>query len=1107
MPQDNLQNSGERGPQGKYNPLYPGELGRALFHPEMDYNLDLIGQIIHGFRVMGSNNDGTINVDDDVEKVLKLYIVTSDDNILISAGAVIGDRVWVPATISTGGGPQGYQGTQGRQGSQGRQGPRGFQGAQGFQGSQGFQGPIAIGTPGETGADGIKGDQGPQGFQGVQGTQGVQGSVGNYGGDSLRFLVGTYNGDTAANGAITFSNTTTLPSPTLSVIVSHIDADGGDAATWIASMIAAKGSLRITRPGRTTQYLDYIITGGTNNVTRSTLTLSYVGGTVNPIGTTWPTGTELIVSYAKTGPQGNQGPQGIQGVQGANEGPQGVQGTPGEPGGPQGAQGPEGLGYGGLVDNTEELSVGTSTRIFNTLNLSDSETAFQLGTRIRATALSDTDVWMEGIILDYTGTVMSFESDLSNGTGDYIGWTISVVGEKGRQGSQGPQGVQGAQGAQGRQGSQGFRGLDGANSLRWKWQANGSFPTPNGYFNGNWADGGAFNINSLTSIYLDYEDVTSNTVTPWLTLLKDKVDSGAEVILHIGDTTNPNYYGSFIVIAAQFSTPAGHLELTIDLITGTTASLINDREYAISWSASGIGGSGSQGYQGSLGDQGNQGPYPPSITVSHSELVTLIDDNELQVNALYKITGCHPSLYTGSAGTTIFLKAIEPNRLEEYGTGIFYTPKYANPTAGNGVWANYLESTITNIVGTFINGETVNGRNGTGDVATGTLIGNVVSGFIIPTGGDWESAETIFGVDSEATADITDIVLPIAYTAWTAGEYTTTNSTIWGGYLWKNLTGEVGINDGILSLDETNWQPIPYNSTDYNQTYDVIKYDYENDWISYREDKIGNKVEYDKQASLYFIDNFGFDLSSISLFQWGNNSDIYSGSFNNIIENAYLDCVNFRGNSNYANTYEQGSQNSNVYGQGSYNYANTYGKLSQNYQNTYGPSSANYYNTYGQATSNGDNTYGYGSTNHANTYGPGSSNVQNTYGPGSANYSNVYGTGSYNAANIYVQGSSNFYNNSGDGSSNSSNIYGQSSQNVYNNYGQGSSIESTTQPDSTAIKYTTLENGTTVNGADFTTATVIFEEHPKTIYKRPDNTIRIRYFNDYDVLVVAEITD
>ena len=314
MPQDNLQNSGERGPQGRYNPLYPGELGRSLFHPEMDYNLDLIGQVIHGYRVMGTNNDGTINVTSDVDKVLKLHLVTSGDIALILAGAQVGDYVWIPTIVTQNVGPQGNQGFQGPQGFQGRQGPQGNQGRQGPQGNQGNQGPSAVGAPGEPGIDGPQGFQGNLGPQGNQGPQGFQGSTGNYGGDSLRFLVGNYNGSSAADGAITFSNTTTLPS-VITVIVSNTDADGGSTNTWFQSMVALKGSVRITRPGRTTEYLDYVITNG--SVTSATsLSLAYVGGTVSAIGTSWPVGTELIISYAKTGLKGDQGFQGPQGNDG-----------------------------------------------------------------------------------------------------------------------------------------------------------------------------------------------------------------------------------------------------------------------------------------------------------------------------------------------------------------------------------------------------------------------------------------------------------------------------------------------------------------------------------------------------------------------------------------------------------------------------------------------------------------------------------------------------------------------------------------------------------------------------------------------------------------------
>jgi len=422
MPQDNLQNSGEREALGKYNPLYPGELGRALFHPEMDYNLDLIGQVIHGFRVMGTNSDGTINTEDDVEKVLKLYIVTSEDTVLIEAGAVIGDRVWIPATVSTEGGPagpRGYQGYQGNQGRQGAQGAQGSQGRQGTTGAQGTQGPSAVGAPGDPGGAGPPGNQGPQGPRGPQGFQGNTGSVGNYGGDSLRFLVGNYNGSSAGSGGLTFSNITTLPSPSINIVVSNTDADGGNVSAWFASMIELGGSLRITKPGRTTEYLDYKITSGTTG-TYSIISLEYVGGTVSVIGTSWPAGTELIISYAKTGPQGVQGSQGNQG----NQGVQGVQGTQGFQG-PQGAQGDQGY-QGPFPWNLP------ATEYDNGISYGYSDAVIYLGGYYYRTGNFGNP--------GYPPTPGSINAS----------WTpVADVGAQGYQGDLGPQGYQGDQGYQG----------------------------------------------------------------------------------------------------------------------------------------------------------------------------------------------------------------------------------------------------------------------------------------------------------------------------------------------------------------------------------------------------------------------------------------------------------------------------------------------------------------------------------------------------------------------------------------------------------------------------------------------------------------------------------
>ena len=60
---------------GQFQPQYPNEGNRlrALTHEEMDYNLDLIGQVIKGYRVMGTGPNGSLDLVNDLDKVLKLY--------------------------------------------------------------------------------------------------------------------------------------------------------------------------------------------------------------------------------------------------------------------------------------------------------------------------------------------------------------------------------------------------------------------------------------------------------------------------------------------------------------------------------------------------------------------------------------------------------------------------------------------------------------------------------------------------------------------------------------------------------------------------------------------------------------------------------------------------------------------------------------------------------------------------------------------------------------------------------------------------------------------------------------------------------------------------
>ena len=64
----------ENTPKGYFKPLFPHNLGRPLHHPEQDYNAHLIGQIIKGYRVIGSGSDGEMTTAD-LELGIKLHEV------------------------------------------------------------------------------------------------------------------------------------------------------------------------------------------------------------------------------------------------------------------------------------------------------------------------------------------------------------------------------------------------------------------------------------------------------------------------------------------------------------------------------------------------------------------------------------------------------------------------------------------------------------------------------------------------------------------------------------------------------------------------------------------------------------------------------------------------------------------------------------------------------------------------------------------------------------------------------------------------------------------------------------------------------------------------
>ena len=137
---------------------------------------------------------------------------------------------------------------------------------------------------------------------------------------------------------------------------------------------------------------------------------------------------------------------------------------------------------------------------------------------------------------------------------------------------------------------------------------------------------------------------------------------------------------------------------------------------------------------------------------------------------------------------------------------------------------------------TIQNKETVTADNG----ATGILLAD---GMIQYVSGNWGSATSITGGTSSATANVADFVSP---------SYAVNDKVIWGGYSWTNVNGNIGASTDVLNLD-SEWSKDVYDTTNYNLAYDVIEYDYVNDWISRRYEIASNvDVKITKSILIYF---------------------------------------------------------------------------------------------------------------------------------------------------------------------------------------------------------------------------------------------------------------
>jgi hypothetical protein len=304
--------------------------------------------------------------------------------------------------------------------------------------------------------------------------------------------------------------------------------------------------------------------------------------------------------------------------------------------------------------------------------------------------------------------------------------------------------------------------------------------------------------------------------------------------------------------------------------------------------------------------------------ITYETAVTLVNQKRLKPGTLYRISTVHknkvdvtvPVLYDDGTnpGTVIYLTALTTSEFSTEGWGEFYNPKYDQTNYGSLDLkvGQALEITTPGSDYSTTSNVAVTGGSGIGmtvDVIDDS--GGLVSVIINTLGTGYINGDVITIADGDDDATVTINALPYLYNIWDGnnpvitGAYTAPGrKIIWGGYVWENLTGNLGTSISVTELEGTDWVKIPYNTTDYNFVIDYIEYDWANDWILRRrqaEPVIDVIFPYQYWNSVE--NTYGVVLHGISVTQWGNNYKTTTELGVGLIEikDAYYENINFKG--------------------------------------------------------------------------------------------------------------------------------------------------------------------------------------------------------------------
>ena len=464
-----------------------------------------------------------------------------------------------------------------------------------------------------------------------------------------------------------------------------------------------------------------------------------------------------------------------------------------------------------------------------------------------------------------------------------------------------------------------------------------------------------------------------------------------------------------------------------------------------------------------------------AFTKTKAEIDTLIAGNDLVKNALYEITGVHPTLYDDgtTSGTTVYLRAISGSELEVQGMGKFYNPKYNQAVDGFGIWDNKMYGTFSNVVGVlkYQNKEAVTANN----AATGILLAD---GMIQYVSGDWSAATSITGAVSGATADVAGFVSP---------SYGVGDKGIWGDYSWTNVNGNVGASVDVLNLD-AEWTKNVYDTTNYNIAYDVIEYDYANDMIIRRFEKESNvDVKCSKAQYDLFADSYGFTYHSISVQQFGNafNISTFKGQINVDVDNGYNESVNFSGVYQGYLTFGSGAYQENI-SFGSYAYQSSI---------TFGNGASQKNLPFGSSAYQSSISFGSGAYQSSISFGSGAYQVLLTFGSGAYQENISFGSYAYQSSISF-----------GSGASQKNLTFGSNAYQFYITFAENTRLNFNNQTINSNIEYVNFRTKT-VTVPNLSAATYIYDGNIKEVYQRPDNALKIRYYDNSDALQIVDIED